>query len=47
MKALFEWDIPKELDYTVLHQYLQLNYIPQPQSMIKGVQKLKAGHYMK
>lgn len=46
MKALLEWDIPKEIDYTVLHQYLQLNYIPQPQSMLKGVEKLKAAHYM-
>lgn len=47
MKSLLEWDIPKELDYTVLHQYLQLNYIPQPQSMIKGVKKLKQAHYMR
>jgi len=47
MKALLEWDIPRELDYSVLYQYLQLNYVPQPQSMLKGVQKLKAGHYMK
>ncbi len=46
MKSLLEWDIPKELDYTVLHQYLQLNYIPQPQSMLKGVAKVKPGHYM-
>lgn len=46
MKALLAWGIPRELDYTVLHQYLQLNYIPQPQSMLKGVAKLKPGHYM-
>ncbi len=46
MKALLEWGIPKELDYSVLHQYLQLNYIPQPQSMLKGVAKLKPAHYM-
>lgn len=47
MKALFEWGIPRKLNYTALHQYLQLNYIPQPQSMIEGVQKLKPGHYMR
>ena len=47
MKALVAWDIPKELDYTVLHQYLQLNYIPQPQSIYKGVQKLKPAHYLR
>lgn len=47
MKALLAWDIPKELNYDVLHQYLQLNYIPQPQSMFKNVNKLKPAHYMK
>jgi len=47
MKALLEWGIPKELDYTVLYQYLQLNYIPQPQSMLQGVAKLKPGWFMK
>lgn len=46
MKALLEWGIPKELDYSVLHQYLQLNYVPQPQSMLKGVAKLRPAHYM-
>jgi asparagine synthase (glutamine-hydrolysing) len=46
MKSLLEWGVPKELDYTVLHQYLQLNYIPQPQSIFKNVAKLKPGHYM-
>lgn len=47
MKALFAFDIPREIDWNVLHQYLQLNYVPQPQSMIKGVQKLKPGHYLR
>jgi len=46
MKSLLEWGIPKKLNYSVLHQYLQLNYIPQPQSMIEGVSKLKPAHYM-
>lgn len=46
MKSLMAWGIPRKLDYTVLHQYLQLNYVPQPQSMLKGVFKLKQGHYM-
>lgn len=46
MKALFEWGIPKKLNYSVLHQYLQLNYVPQPQSMIEGVAKVKPGHYI-
>lgn len=47
MKGLFEWGIPREIDYDVLHLYLQINYVPQPQSMVRGVQKLKPGHYMK
>lgn len=46
MKALLEWDVPRKINVTVLQQYLQLNYIPQPQSMIEGVTKLKPGHYM-
>jgi len=44
MKALLAYDIPKELNYTALLQYLQLNYIPQPSSMLKGVRKLMPGH---
>lgn len=47
MKSLFAWGIPRKLNYTVLHQYLQLNYVPQPQSMVAGVQKLKPAHYMR
>jgi len=46
MKSLLEWGIPKKLNYSVLHQYLQLNYIPQPQSMIAGVAKVKPAHYI-
>lgn len=46
MKSLLAWGIPKKLNYSVLHQYLQLNYIPQPQSMIEGVAKVKPGHYI-
>ena len=46
IKALLEWNIPRKVNYSVLHQYLQLNYVPQPQSMIEGVEKLKPGHFM-
>ena len=46
LKALLAYDIPKELNYTALLQYLQLNYIPQPSSMLEGVKKLLPGHYM-
>jgi asparagine synthase (glutamine-hydrolysing) len=46
MKSLFAWGIPRALNHTALHQYLQLNYVPQPQSMVAGVHKLKPAHYM-
>ncbi|MBL4709489.1 MAG: asparagine synthase (glutamine-hydrolyzing) [Flavobacteriales bacterium] len=47
MKALLEFDIPREIDHTSLYTYLQLNYIPEPHSMIKDVKKLEPGHYLK
>jgi len=46
MKALLAYGIPREINFTTLHQYLALNYIPQPQSMLKGVAKLQPGHYL-
>lgn len=47
MKALFQFGIPKEIDWTSLQLYLQLNYIPNPYSMLKNVRKLSPGHFMK
>jgi asparagine synthase (glutamine-hydrolysing) len=46
MKALLAFDIPKEIDYTSLYQYFQLNYIPSPASIFKGVKKLPQGHFL-
>ena len=46
LKALMAYDIPKKLNYTALAQYLQLNYIPQPASILEGVKKVEAGHYL-
>jgi asparagine synthase (glutamine-hydrolysing) len=46
LKALQDYDIPRELDVASLQQYLQLNYIPEPFSIYKGVKKLRPGHYM-
>ncbi len=45
MKALFEFDLQREVDTTSLFTYLQLNYIPAPYSIIKGICKLNPGHY--
>jgi asparagine synthase (glutamine-hydrolysing) len=47
LKALLSFGIPKEVNWSVLPYYFQLNYIPQPLSVIKGVQKLLPGHYLK
>ena len=46
MKGLLAYDIPKELNHTALLQYLQFNYIPEPNCILKNVQKLKPGHYL-
>ena len=46
IKALYDFGIPKELNYEALHLYLQLAYIPQPMSMLKHVRKLSPGSYL-
>lgn len=47
MKALLQYGIDKELDFTSLFSFLQLNYIPAPDSIFKHVKKLAPGHYLK
>jgi asparagine synthase (glutamine-hydrolysing) len=46
MKSILAYGIDKELDYTSLHTYLQLNYIPAPRTIFKNVNKLMPGHYI-
>lgn len=46
LKALFGFGIPREINWSILPYYLQLNYIPSPLSMVKNVVKLEPGHYM-
>lgn len=46
LKSLLAYGIPKELDLISLYQYLQLNYIPAPATILKKVKKLMSGHYM-
>ena len=46
LKGLLDFGIPKAIDTESLYQYLQLNYIPQPQSILRGVTKLPPGHYL-
>lgn len=47
MKSLLAYSIPRKIDYCTLYQYLQLNYVPAPWSMIEGVKKLQPGTWMK
>jgi asparagine synthase (glutamine-hydrolysing) len=47
MKAILKYGIEKTLDYDSLFTYLQLNYIPAPASIFKGVSKLLPGHYLR
>ena len=46
LKALLEYEIPRKLNHTSLFQFLQLNYIPQPQSIFENISKLQPGHFM-
>ncbi len=46
MKAMLAYGLKKELNYEALLTYLQLNYIPYPQTIFKDVQKCPPGHYM-
>jgi asparagine synthase (glutamine-hydrolysing) len=47
LKSLFTFGIPREVNWQVLPYYFQLNYIPQPLSIIKSVRKLLPGHYLR
>ena len=44
LKALLKSGlVPRELDYEALGQYLSLEYIPAPASILRGVRKLRPG----
>lgn len=47
MKSIIHYGIEKDVDYTSLYTYLQLNYIPAPNTILKKVKKLLPGQYMK
>jgi asparagine synthase (glutamine-hydrolysing) len=47
MKSILQYGIDKNLDYTSLYTYLQLNYIPAPDTIFNNVKKLLPGHWMK
>lgn len=47
MKTILQYGIEKTLDYTSLFTYLQLNYIPAPDTIFRQVKKLLPGHFIK
>lgn len=47
MKSIIQYGIDKTLDFNALYNYLQLNYIPAPDTIFKNVKKLLPGHYLK
>ena len=47
MKSMLKYGIEKTLDYSSLSMYLQLNYIPAPDTIFKNVKKLMPGHFLK
>lgn len=45
LKALLQVpDVPREIDPTALDAYLTYQYVPHPQSILRGVRKLPPGH---
>lgn len=46
IKALIAFGLHREPDEVSLYHYLQLNYVPGPHSIFKGVKKLRPGCYM-
>ena len=46
LKSLMAFNIDKSINQESLYYYLQLNYIPEPYSILKKVKKLKKGHYL-
>ena len=43
LKAIFAYNIHKELDHTTLYQYMQHNYVAGPSTILKNVIKLEPG----
>ncbi len=46
LKAIFKFGISKEIDYSALFSYFQLNYIPENQCIISKVSKVQPGTFM-
>ena len=47
MKSILQYGIEKQIDFAALQTYLQLNYIPGPNTILTSVKKLQPGCYIK
>lgn len=47
MKAMTCYGLERDIDFTSLYTYLQLNYIPAPYTIFNNFRKLLPGHYLK
>jgi asparagine synthase (glutamine-hydrolysing) len=47
MKSIIQYGIEKDINYSSLYTYLQLNYIPAPDTIFQKVKKLLPGHYLR
>lgn len=45
LKAILKFPIKKEIDYNTLALYLQLNYVPGKDSILKNIQRLMPAHF--
>jgi asparagine synthase (glutamine-hydrolysing) len=47
MKSMVSYGIDKTIDFEAVLGYLQLNYMPAPQTVFRSVKKLLPGHFIK
>lgn len=46
IKAILQFPVVREIDFSTLLLYLQLNYVPDDNSMLRHIKRLRPGHYM-
>ena len=47
IKAILEYNVPRQIDNTSVYNYFQFNYIPGPQTVFKNINKLTPGSFIK
>jgi len=46
MKGILAYGIPRSINFNSLYHYFQLSYIPQPQSILNGITRVRPGSYL-